>query len=135
MPFHLLKHEDPNSGLRRVAIEQIDIVLDGFADEALPIGRKVHSLRARCKKMRGVLRLVRPMIGDEAYKEQDQMYRAAAKELAGSRDKDVALKTLASLGVEVEARETAEPPSAAIAHSLATLAACRAAVAERRRFR
>ncbi len=126
MPFHLLKHEDPNAGLRRVALEQIDIAIDGFTDDSISAGRKVHSLRARCKKMRGMLRLIRPMLDDEDYKQQDRMYRHAAKELAGSRDEDVALKTLNSLGVESETREKAEAPSAAVAHSLEILAACRA---------
>ena len=99
MPFHLLKHEDPNAGLRRVAFEQIDIAINGFSDDSLSADKKVHSLRARCKKLRGVLRLIRPMLGDKAYKEQDRMYRDAARELAGTRDRDVALKTLESLGV------------------------------------
>ena len=130
MPFHLLKHEDPNSGLRRTALEQIDIAIDGFADDSIPHGRKVHSLRARCKKMRGVLRLIRPMLGDEAYKAQDKMYRAAAKQLAGTRDQDVALKTLASLGVETEPTGEREIPSDSVARSLEILAACRAAVEE-----
>ncbi len=129
MPFYLLRNEDPNAGLRRIAYEQIDIAINGFADDSLPIERKVHSLRARCKKMRGLLRLIRPMVGDEAYKEQDRMYRAAGKELAGTRDTDVALKTIASLGGDRDAdSERGDIPAEAIARSLGILAACRDAV-------
>ena len=128
MPFHLFKHEDPNAGLRRVALEQIDIAVDGFADNTIPLGRKVHSLRARCKKLRGMLRLVRPMLGDEVYKDQDAQYRAAAKELAGSRDRDVALKTLGTLGIETESHGHADVPADSVTRSLEILSACRAAV-------
>ncbi len=128
MPFHLLKHEDPNTGLRRVALEQIDIAINGFSDDSLSSDKKVHSLRARCKKLRGVLRLIRPMLGDEAYKEQDRLYRDAARELAGTRDRDVALKTLASLGVQSEVPETQQVSPDAVAHALEGLAACRAEV-------
>ncbi len=126
MPFHLLKHEEPNAGLRRVALEQIDIAIESFADESIPIGKKVHSLRARCKKLRGVLRLIRPMLGDEAYKEQDAQYREAAKCLAGSRDRDVALKTLATLGDATGPSGEIDVPDGAVASSLGILSACRA---------
>ncbi len=129
MPFHLLRTEDPNSGLRRIAQEQIDIAINGFSVESMPLDKQVHSLRARCKKMRGLIRLIRPMLGDDVYKEQDRMYRTAGKELAGARDTDVALKTMASLGGgRAEDSEQASIPAEAIAHSLTILSACREAV-------
>ena len=97
MPFYILKNEAITLGLRRIAHEQIGIVLGAVEDDALPAARKVHSLRARCKKMRGLLRLARPVMG-EAYKAEDLKFRAAAKQLAGYRDNEVLARTIALLG-------------------------------------
>lgn len=97
MPFYILKNEAITPGLRRIAHEQIGIVLGAVEDDDLPAARKVHSLRARCKKMRSLLRLARPVMG-EAYKAEDLKFRAAAKHLAGYRDNEVLAKTIALLG-------------------------------------
>ncbi len=104
MPYYLLSPESIDPGLRRIAKEQIDIGLRDFADATLPEHRKVHSLRIRCKKVRGVLRLVQPIIGD-AYLIEDERYRAAAKQLAGNRDDVICARLVAALGgtIAVEA--------------------------------
>ena len=46
--------------------------------------------RKRCKKVRGVLRLVRGPLGDE-YKPTDQAYRSVARALAGPRESEAHL--------------------------------------------
>lgn len=129
MPFYILQDEAPAPGLRRIAHEQIGIAVGMFADDAVPLDRQVHSLRARCKKMRGLLRLPRPMMG-EAFDEHDQQFRAAAKELAGHRDMDVIAKTIESLGGsknDVHTRRT-PIPAAAISRSIEIMNGCRDAV-------
>ena len=60
MPFYLQRSESLPDGLRRIAREQIGKALDEIADESLPSHAKVHCLRKRCKKMRGLLRLPQP---------------------------------------------------------------------------
>ena len=95
MPFHLIRHEPVPAGLRRIALEEIDIVLSMFAEKALPVGEKVHALRSRCKKLRSLLRLPRSVMG-EAFTVESRRFRAAARELAGHRDSDVAAKVLSS---------------------------------------
>ncbi len=111
MPFHLLKNEPIASGLRRIASEQIEYALDNLADETIPSHRKVHLLRTRCKKLRGLLRLPRPIMGD-AFEREDQRFRSAAKQLAGNRDLAVCAKTIAALTGSKEKPVLTQQPGA-----------------------
>lgn len=88
MTFHLEQHEPIDEGLRRIATEQIDFALRDLADPDMPMDRKVHSLRKRCKKLRGLLRLLRPVMGP-AFDVDDQRFRDAAHLLARARDQSV----------------------------------------------
>ena len=101
MPFYLLENEPIAPGLRRIANEQIGIALRDLSDAAIPGHRKVHSLRTRCKKLRGLLRLTQPLMGD-AFRLEDQRFRTAAKQLAGNRDMEVCARTIASLDGQAE---------------------------------
>jgi CHAD domain-containing protein len=95
MPFYLFKNEPIARGLRRIAHEQIMIGLRDSADDAKPVRRGVHSLRIRCKKLRGLLRLPQPLMG-ETFALEDQRIRQAAKHLAENRDRDVIARTIES---------------------------------------
>jgi len=129
MAFHLYKKEPLDSGLRRIAYEQIDIVLNGFGDESVPLDKRVHSLRARCKKLRGLLRLLQPRMGG-AFTVEDQRFRMAAKELASYREMEVHRKTIESLvGPGSGPRpEPVEIPQEVIWRSLLALATGRDAI-------
>ena len=50
----------------------------------------------RCKRIRGLLRIVRPCIG-EIYKKENQYYRDLARKLSVSRDQHAAIETLSKL--------------------------------------
>lgn len=109
MPFYLLKNESIEPGLRRIATEQIGIALRDLADPAVPRHRKVHSMRTRCKKMRGLLRLPQPLMGD-TFRREDQRFRTAARQLAGNRDMEVVARAIASLGGPDEQAKVAPQP-------------------------
>ena len=109
MPYYLQIHELIDPGLRRIAREQIDIGLHDFADAQVPEHRKVHSLRIRCKKVRGVLRLLEPVMGD-AHLVEDERYRAAAKQLAGNRDEEVCARLFVALGGSIDDLDIAPRP-------------------------
>jgi CHAD domain-containing protein len=96
MPFHLLKNEPLGPGLRRIAQEQIAIGLNDTASESMKGARGIHSLRIRCKKLRGLLRLSQPLMG-EVFIFEDLRIREAAKLLSGNRDAEVIAKTIAAL--------------------------------------
>ena len=129
MPFYLLKKEPIAEGLRRIAHEQLDIALNNFQDESMPQHRQVHSLRARCKKLRGLLRLVQLPMGDAFYTE-DQRFRAAGKALAEHREQEVVAKTIRSLDDSNSHADFApiQIPPDTIEDSLAILTDCRATV-------
>ena len=93
VPFYIRQHEPIAPALRRIAHEQIGIALGKFADDAVPADQQVHSLRARCKKMRGLLRLPRPLMGD-AFDVEDQRFRAAGKLLGVHRETEVLTRTI-----------------------------------------
>jgi hypothetical protein len=97
MTFYLHEHEEIAPGLRRIAHEQIGHVLGALVDDAVPVEEKVHALRTCCKKMRSLLRLARPVMGD-TYKIQDRRFRSAARQLADHRDSEIVAKTIGLLG-------------------------------------
>lgn len=91
MAFYLKLGEDVDEGLRRIAIEQIKSALraagDPKARDAAP-----HAIRKRCKKVRGLLRLVRGSFDD--YPVEQRALRDAARKLARVRDAAAHLETL-----------------------------------------
>ena len=82
-------------GFLRIAREQIAKAIEGAGDESVSSARRIHESRRRCKKLRGLLRLVRP--GFRRYREEKAAIRNAARHLAEARDAGVVRQTLATL--------------------------------------
>ena len=74
--------------IRRIAREQIDGAVAESCDGLMPDDERIHSVRKRCKKLRGLLRLVRPCLGD-IYGRENAHFRDAAQVLAPLRDEHV----------------------------------------------
>lgn len=84
MDYRLLEGESVADSLRRIAAEQIVAAgedIDGADDD---VHEAVHEFRKRCKKIRGLIRLVRP--GFPAYAEENAWFRDRAGELSALRD-------------------------------------------------
>jgi CHAD domain-containing protein len=81
----LKRRESIDEGIRRIAREQIDEALRELDDRELDGARKVHQVRKRCKKLRGLVRLVRPALG-KIYRAENARYRDAARQLSRARD-------------------------------------------------
>ncbi len=75
------------AGVRRIACEQIDEALTLLASKELTPERIVHGVRQRCKRLRAILRLVRPAFA--TYATEDAAFRDIARLLSGSRDAKV----------------------------------------------
>jgi len=71
--------------LRRIAAEQLEQILSELADESLSVHQRVHSARKRGKRIRGLLRLVRPGLG-AACRRENVAIRDAGRLLSGLRD-------------------------------------------------
>ncbi|MCG6156459.1 CHAD domain-containing protein [Rubinisphaera margarita] len=92
MGYRLKRNEGVEAGLRRIAREQIEKSLRDLSDSEVKTSRKVHQIRKRCKKLRAVIRLVRPALGD-AYGRENREFRDAARMLSQARDAKTALDT------------------------------------------
>lgn len=77
-------------------------IASGLIDDAIATAKKnrdtdktVHNLRMACKKLRGLIRLVRPAFAD--YRSENAAFRDAARNLSGLRDGAVLIQTCDSL--------------------------------------
>ncbi len=86
MPYRFKANESVPDGIRRVALEEIE-----SATGLLTRGSKakrdeaVHGARKSIKKIRGVLRLVRPELR-QTYKEENTRFREVGRQLSELRD-------------------------------------------------
>jgi CHAD domain-containing protein len=95
MPFRFKRKESVTKAARRLCCERLDDALEllqrGDRDEA------VHDVRREIKKLRAILRLVRPGIGETAYDKATKTLREAANRLDTMRDAQVRLTALEEL--------------------------------------
>ncbi len=85
MGYHIRRDENVQSAVRRVASEQIRDALRDIREEVIDRHEVVHLLRKRCKKLRGLARLVRPWLGETYYLE-NAFFRDLSRELSFVRD-------------------------------------------------
>jgi CHAD domain-containing protein len=92
MSYRFERDETISDAVRRVAHELLGEslgLLDAPGDD---VEGAVHEVRKNCKKLRGLVRLVRPAMGD-AYRTANVTARDAARELASIRDAHALLET------------------------------------------
>ncbi|QDT17940.1 CHAD domain-containing protein [Alienimonas californiensis] len=96
MSFQFEPNEPVADGLRRIAREQLDKALaevDGAAGGPADadLAEAVHEVRKRGKKLRALLRLVRPAFG--GYAEENAAVRDATRRLSALRDATAVIET------------------------------------------
>lgn len=97
MGYAFAVDETVPDGVRRIAAEQVDRAvaeLEGAGDD--DFGDVVHASRKRAKKLRGLLRLVRPALGP-SYSPANEAFRDAGRELSATRDAQAILATFDDL--------------------------------------
>jgi CHAD domain-containing protein len=82
-------------GLRKIAVELIDDALQCAEGRGRANNETVHSLRKTCKKLRGLIRIVRPVFDD--YQAENAAFRDAGREFSLLRDGGVLIETYDSL--------------------------------------
>jgi CHAD domain-containing protein len=98
MSFQLRPEETLHKSLRRIVRKQIDAVLDELtAASKGPRDEVVHDARKSLKKIRAVLRLVRPVIGEKVFRCENTCFRDAAQPLTEVRDARILIETLDKL--------------------------------------
>jgi CHAD domain-containing protein len=103
--FKLKKKESARKGIRRVARGRVEDAVELLRDPGTDPTEAVHGARKDVKKLRAALRLVRPVIGEKAYRSENERYRDAARELSDVRDAQVRAETLDGLAERFADRE------------------------------
>lgn len=96
MSYRLKRAESVRNGIRRIAREQIDKTLAEIDARQVDPHETVHQVRKRCKKIRGLLRLVRPA-AEELYQYENAVFRDAAGQLSYVRDAQALVETFDDL--------------------------------------
>jgi len=85
MAYRLNRKESIKAGVRRVACEQLEKALKEIDDPELAPHETVHQVRKRMKKLRGLIRLVRPALG-KTYQRENARFRESGSDLSAIRD-------------------------------------------------
>ncbi|ABE60235.1 CHAD domain-containing protein [Chromohalobacter israelensis] len=97
MSYRVSMQEPTEASVQRIAIQQIEHAQAALRDrEADPV-TAIHALRQRCKKLRALLRLVRPALGEKRYRRENRRFRDLARRVAGNRDDQVLVETFEHL--------------------------------------
>jgi CHAD domain-containing protein len=102
MSYRLKKKETVVAGIRRVAREEIDRVLELLQDKKADPEETVHEVRKHFKKVRALLRLMRNDLGEEVYKPANDAVRALGRRLGPARDASVLVSALERLRAAYE---------------------------------
>ena len=101
MAFAFSSKRNAIENAKHVAAQEIDKALAELHDNDLDEGIRVHQVRKRCKKLRGLLRLIRPAIGDQ-YATENATLRDAAALLSRARTMDTMRSTYDAILEEFE---------------------------------
>jgi CHAD domain-containing protein len=85
MSYRLKIKEAVPEGLKRIVQEELDSASELLATSKESRDEAIHEARKSLKKIRGVLRLVRPELG-EVYREENRRFRDLGRELSEVRD-------------------------------------------------
>ncbi len=96
MSYYFKHHESLNEGLRRIGTEQLQKALEKLRDEDLALDERIHAARKHGKKVRALLRLLRPGM-ESIYKKENANIRDACRLLSSLRDYDAMLENLAKI--------------------------------------
>lgn len=115
MSYTLVTDESLTEAVRCVAGEQLDDAIDDLTEV---IGDDptdaIHDARKRCKKVRGLVRAVRPALGDDVYRVANDTARDAARELSDLRDATALRETFRTV-VDVSGIDLADDDDTAVA--------------------
>jgi CHAD domain-containing protein len=119
MAFRIKSGEAARQAVKRMARAELKDVKTMMADRRTSLTTEVHDVRTAIKKVRALVRLVRPAVGRPARKENRRL-RKIARVVSGVRDADVILKTFDSLTPQLPAaaRPRIAPARRALASKL-----------------
>jgi|GEM_PF-1657001 len=84
MAFRVSRKHTPATAIRRSVSEQLSKAIKLAEDPQIAPELRIHAVRRRCKKIRSLIRLVRPALDDDY--SVNETVRDAARSLSGFRD-------------------------------------------------
>ncbi len=96
MPYRFKHTETFQNGLQRIIKEQVERTRLALHDEPNQV-LAIHNARKAMKRIRALLRLVRPSLEKSVFRSENMRYRNIARALSTARDQHVMLQTLAEL--------------------------------------
>ena len=105
MAYRFKLDESFSKGFHRIGLEQLDRAMAQLRRAATGAG--VHETRKSIKRLRALLRLVRPGLDSEAFERFNLALRDAGRVLSAARDNDVLIKTMALIGADTPAARPA----------------------------
>lgn len=96
MSYRFAADETVAEGIRRVAQEQLAKAVDELKNADLDVHETIHQVRKRCKKLRALVRMVRPAVPD-LYERENTIFRDAARPLSDGRDATAYIETYDAL--------------------------------------
>jgi CHAD domain-containing protein len=94
--FHLIPGENLSRGLQRICLEQFETSLDTLSSGD-DINLAIHELRKSNKRVRALLRMVRPVIGDKVYRAENDALARASRLVSPVRDGKVLIDAVTRL--------------------------------------
>jgi CHAD domain-containing protein len=98
MAYRLKAGRPLAKSIRRAGLDQIERAASELARNPNP-HEGVHQARKAFKRMRALLLLVRPIIGEKAYIREDRRYSRLGQRFAGARDIQAMLETVRKLEI------------------------------------
>jgi CHAD domain-containing protein len=102
MTYRFKLQEPIGQGVRRIALEQIEIAEAKLSSKD-DVSAAIHDARRCLKRVRALLRLIRPGLEDGVYQREAAHLAGIGKLLSGARDLDVMRQTLSKLEVRFDA--------------------------------
>jgi CHAD domain-containing protein len=94
--FELSDAERLSDGLRRLSLEEVDRAIGGLLGGS-DVDVAIHEARKSMKRLRAVLRLIRDELGEDRYRQENDLLRNTARLIAPVRDSAVRLETVSTI--------------------------------------
>lgn len=109
MPYRLVRGEPVAQGLKRIATEEIDSAIAHLREEDESLRNEgIHEARKSIKKVRGIIRLLMPGLGDAGTKGNIAL-RNTGRALSNLRDAAALIETVEILSEHYSAHPAMEP--------------------------
>lgn len=97
VPFSVARDEPLAAGLERIATSLLDRAAKQLEDPLLDRRVAIHEARKAMKRVRALLRMVRPQLGKKRFRRENRTMRDAARLISAARDADVLVEAFDGL--------------------------------------